>query len=1503
MKKFTILKSLILAVGLLLAVSGWGQGNETFANLPTTSASSYLERIWTGDDGVTWTAQGARTDQTITGKAICWGNSGTRNVITPTYSGGMGTLSFKYVRAFTGANARSLEVYVNDVKIGETIIVSPTSDVVIDYEEEINVAGNIVLEIRSTGAAQVRLDDIVWTAYASEFPFLTAIPLVLSDFTYEAGSGPSASQSFSVSGLNLDPADGNITVTGSTNFEVSDDDNTFSSSVLLPYTVGELAATNVYVRLKSGLAEGSYNSETIAVTGGGATQVDVTVSGEVTAPPTPPAELNLSGYQESFSDFIGTGFLPNPSVGQLHSGNWKVTGMSDGDGTFDGTHISGDFARGNSSGGVTTGGVYAFSVGSGVTILGVQTGSSDFAPGAFTLRLENSTGNTIEYLDVSYDIYYYNDQDRSSSFNFAFSIDDIDYTQVNAIDFTTPEVADVSPTWVKVERSTLLSGLSLENGEFIFLRWNSDDVGGSGSRDEFGLTNIEVLPAEAPVIPAPVFSVSPDNYFEDQFVFISNLDDYSETVEIRYTTNGDDPDGTSSLYDDIVGIYLEDGNGPITLKAIAIEGSNESQISTAVYTFPLNVANIQALRAQPTGTTIYRVDNEATFIGGTSFRNTKYFQDDSGFGIQIDDPPPTITTTYEIGDNVAELIGTLGIFQGQLQFTPSADPGSPVSIGNIITPLVRTLDALNFDDQSRLVKVYDVEFEDGDGINLFGGGGFSTNITDPSLVGFTGWFRNVIGESDITGSVIPDASVNITGIIQQNNNGFNLAARSLSDFELSQVLLIGAVDDASNYSQSDYISEGNLGYGFGSWFSQNNEGGYLRNSAGEQGMNSGQIDTDGNSFGVFADGFSDVGRLFGSPLPDGHSFSFTLAYQFDNGNKGFSLYDNDWVTELFNWNVNSSGYAWNGGSAVTTPWENDRQNGVAFEFTFTQNGSDLDFEFSSIAGGGPSGSGTLTNTNADRIKFYVSGAGGGTGGNLYFNSLAIELTDPTAIPQYVDLYVKGQVELNANLEVENLIIETGQFLQINPGVNLTVNGTLNNDNAGSKSEAGLLIKSDATGTGSLINNTSGVDATVERYIAAANWADSTLGWHLLSSPVSGQAIDGIWTPSGVDGDYDFYAWDESNVEFPWLNQKEAGNGITQFNAAQGYLVAYEQTGIREFVGPLNAGEISFTLLNSEVTKNWTWEGGWNLIGNPYPSGIDWSLVDHDEVTSLFQDVYAYIYNTNKSGGAGYEAVNGTLTDAFIAAHQGFFVLAKASSDNIDFTFTNDMRVHEGTFLKSDLENYIHLRLAQGGFYDETTIWLKQESKLNRDPYDALKMFSFHPAVPQVYSMTQDDVWVAINSIPEISESMQIPVSIRIPANGSMSLSISGLDGEFANQNIILLDLLTGESHDFSQHNEYHFTGNTSDSPDRFQLKFEAVGIAEVPGSESLQAWVNGNILYVMNSGNSKALVEVYNIQGQVIMSHEVGKGLQSLPAKVAPGTYIVRMISEEETATRKVVIQ
>ncbi|HQZ43696.1 MAG TPA: hypothetical protein PK735_12480, partial [Flavobacteriales bacterium] len=79
----------------------------------------------------------------------------------------MGTLSFNYVRGFTGAGARTLQIFVNGLQYGVDINVSQVSDVVVLHTETINLGGSVQLEIRSITNGQVRVDDINWTPYTA----------------------------------------------------------------------------------------------------------------------------------------------------------------------------------------------------------------------------------------------------------------------------------------------------------------------------------------------------------------------------------------------------------------------------------------------------------------------------------------------------------------------------------------------------------------------------------------------------------------------------------------------------------------------------------------------------------------------------------------------------------------------------------------------------------------------------------------------------------------------------------------------------------------------------------------------------------------------------------------------------------------------------------------------------------------------------------------------------------------------------------------------------------------------------------------------------------------------------------------------------------------------------------------------------------------------------------------------------------------------------------------
>jgi hypothetical protein len=317
-----------------------------------------------------------------------------------------------------------------------------------------------------------------------------------------------------------------------------------------------------------------------------------------------------------------------------------------------------------------------------------------------------------------------------------------------------------------------LSDLNLLPGETMFIR--RSDANDSGDDAALAIDDLTITALDV-ALGKPVFELVGGMYFESKTLKFSNFSSYPPGVEIRYTTDGSNPTASSSLYNNAKGIPLASGAGSVTVKAIAVDPTPEpdstSFVATSSYNLPtvIEVSNLTALRAGANNTSAYyRVTGPVTYTGGHANRNTKFFQD-SGAGIQIDDAAGVVTTPYNSGDNVSGLFGQLSVFSsGQLQFTPAQDFGAPTSTGNVVTPLNRTLATLTDNDQSMLVTLANVEYQAANGTATFGAQFTNLNVKDPSLTGFTGWFRNIFG-TPLASEVIPSGSVTVTGIVQRTS--------------------------------------------------------------------------------------------------------------------------------------------------------------------------------------------------------------------------------------------------------------------------------------------------------------------------------------------------------------------------------------------------------------------------------------------------------------------------------------------------------------------------------------------------------------------------------------------------------------------------------------------------------------------------------------------------------------------------------------------------------------
>ncbi|WGM37571.1 Calx-beta domain-containing protein [Caulobacter sp. NIBR1757] len=220
-------------------------------------------------------------------------------------------------------------------------------------------------------------------------------------------------------------------------------------------------------------------------------------------------------FTETFDNYTGAGLAPavsqtTQSTGTLNSNVWLITGMSDAQPGYGGTVGTGDYGRGNITTNPTTGGVYAATVGAGKGMAFQPTGS-DFTEGAnshVTLRLANTSGAAWTDITVNFDWIYRNNEARSDTMNFSWSTDGTTFTTISAAQLVTALTAD-STSFTSVTNSALaLTGASVANGGFLYLRWAHTAASGSGSRDEVGIDNVSVNVADTGASSVSVNDVS-----------------------------------------------------------------------------------------------------------------------------------------------------------------------------------------------------------------------------------------------------------------------------------------------------------------------------------------------------------------------------------------------------------------------------------------------------------------------------------------------------------------------------------------------------------------------------------------------------------------------------------------------------------------------------------------------------------------------------------------------------------------------------------------------------------------------------------------------------------------------------------------------------------------------------------------------------------------------------------------------------------------------------------
>ncbi|HEY9114115.1 MAG TPA: GEVED domain-containing protein [Bacteroidales bacterium] len=479
------------------------------------------------------------------------------------------------------------------------------------------------------------------------------------------------------------------------------------------------------------------------------------------------------------------------------------------------------------------------------------------------------------------------------------------------------------------------------------------------------------------------------------------------------------------------------------------------------------------------------------------------------------------------------------------------------------------------------------------------------------------------------------------------------------------------------------------------------------------------------------------------------------------------------------------------------------------------------------------------------------------------------------------------IALGTNATCNNLTIESGANLKINGS--LTVLGSMTN-NAGT---SGLVVKSDVSGTGSLIANTNNVDGTVERYITGGKW-------HLFGAPVANQTAHAVYF------DHDPDVWLKTYIESSDNWSQTITNLNTPLPMGSGFAIWVKSglNAIASFEDQMNSSDFSITGLTYSGSSY-----GYNMLANPFASAIDWdqgSWVRNNLDGSVWvYDPAGGSYRTRNSVGVG------SLTNGIIPSSQAFFVRTTSSGGSI--TVPADARVHSSqAFYKNGTntqeENQPFTLAAINVSIREKTdeawfIFNEACTKSYDNGWDVSKFFGDVNA-PQLYAVEADNL-LSVDALPAINEEITVSLNFVAGENGEHLLKLSCFEN-FVKTKLWLEDEQEGIMQELTENPEYTFYASTDNSFERFLLHFipESTGI--ISNSESnytIYSWKNS--VYIKNPElESNADIEIVDMYGRIIYHGKLqAVSLNKIDLNLSNSYLLVRLIDKGNVTIQKVFIR
>ncbi|RTQ49590.1 T9SS type A sorting domain-containing protein [Hymenobacter gummosus] len=496
--------------------------------------------------------------------------------------------------------------------------------------------------------------------------------------------------------------------------------------------------------------------------------------------------------------------------------------------------------------------------------------------------------------------------------------------------------------------------------------------------------------------------------------------------------------------------------------------------------------------------------------------------------------------------------------------------------------------------------------------------------------------------------------------------------------------------------------------------------------------------------------------------------------------------------------------------------------------------------------------------------------------------------------------------------------------------------TLNNGNLNTNGQP-LTLLSDATGT-ALVKNFGGEvlgTATVQRYIDPS--LNAGAGYRHYAAPISNTTVadlaTGGFTPT-VNLNYNsssapnlvtpfptVFGYDESRVltspattysafDKGWFSPSALSSPM---EVGRGYTVNIPASQKVDFSGTLVNGPV-----NRSLTRAGGAQGGLHLVGNPYPSPLDWTQMTLP--AGLDNAMYVY-QSTGQYTGAYRSYVNG-FGNPLISSGQGFFVRLSAGASSAQLSFTNAARVLSYSTQQSfnrgaETRPVVQLTLRSAGsaLADETYVYFEAGATAGVDSrYDALKLQHNSGGMPSVYALAAGTE-LSINGLPALTSNTVVPLGVNVPAVGTYTFQTAQLLN-LSTAVVYLHDAVTGQDIDLHQQPTYSFTAASTALPGRFELRFTPQRpTASTPSLTAASVTLFPNpahqhvtVLVPAVPTAKQVRATLLNSLGQVVATQTValpaaGARLTFEVAPLAAGVYTVRLQAGDATVAKRLVVE